>query len=624
MLLNNKGLRSYITGDDSETVADAVGKFRRLVETGDLGTLRQFLAEKGAKAEKKGRRSRRKMVDWCLDSKESSALILAARRFRPPVVQFLCESGADVNQADMAGWTALHWACSVKDPETVGILLAHGADVHSRSLSHGLLPRHLLKHAQDPSAAPSAAASTAATVETLSAVLGQQESSLDPAEVTHSLAIPEVVFAGGGAPKLVIRVQTPKYHSPGDYVQLFYCPPTTPELTARMGAYRYITGGERHKLIWAAEYILPGVTFRAIYFRADGRAMIASNEFTTKAVGGQPVRKVVRDDASKLESMHHSIQIDIEDDDDDDYDESSDESGDESGDGRNDAEFDVEEPADGGGPSASLRRRGWDWSHGKQEPAEQELADFARWQLSKQGFAEYVVKRPTTGSLGIQLGITGLVTSSSKAAAAAGLPVGVRIVAVDGVAVNGKQQILAAAADQKAGRQLVFRAVPGPKAVVLADDPASLLVSGDVVGVLGGIAWGWGAEPGAGWYRVLHKAVVREGIGLDSALVGVIEAGEMVHIRQLVAPGESGRTSARLERHGGGWVSETATDGTVLLATEAPMAAVASHVGSAGSVLAEHERRCLVQHAGKLSAFEAQTLRAHIAEHLRELQRRKG
>uniref|UniRef100_A0A669QAA9 Protein phosphatase 1 regulatory subunit 12C n=1 Tax=Phasianus colchicus TaxID=9054 RepID=A0A669QAA9_PHACC len=55
------------------------------------------------------------------------------------VVQFLVESGADVNQADNEGWTPLHVAASCGYRDIAEYLLAHGADVAAVT-SDGELP----------------------------------------------------------------------------------------------------------------------------------------------------------------------------------------------------------------------------------------------------------------------------------------------------------------------------------------------------------------------------------------------------------------------------------------------------------------------------------------------------
>eukprot|EP01051_Picozoa_sp_SAG22_P029018 SAG22_NODE_10537_length_529_cov_0.725581_1_plen_144_part_10 len=129
----------WVAGDGSDSVADGVLALHQLVEAGNLTDLKAFVATKvqpaggpaaPAPGGSKGKALRaaaaappkKKMLNWALDSKESSALILAARQFRAPVAEFLCSAGGDPDQADLDGWTALHWACSVRDPQTVQVL----------------------------------------------------------------------------------------------------------------------------------------------------------------------------------------------------------------------------------------------------------------------------------------------------------------------------------------------------------------------------------------------------------------------------------------------------------------------------------------------------------------------
>ena len=76
-------------------------------------------------------------------------------------------------------------------------------------------------------------------------------------------------------------------------------------------------------------------------------------------------------------------------------------------------------------------------------------------------WTDYTVLKGPDG-YGLKLGDTGLVTSSTKAAAEAGVPVGVNIVAVDGVAVKGKVEILAAVRGSTAEGGVVLSVAPGP------------------------------------------------------------------------------------------------------------------------------------------------------------------
>ena len=70
-------------------------------------------------------------------------------------------------------------------------------------------------------------------------------------------------------------------------------------------------------------------------------------------------------------------------------------------------------------------------------------------------------------------------------------------------------------------------------------------------------------------YRVVCKAVVRSGVAMDSEKIGVLEPGEVVAV--------AGRVGGRLERRVGGWVSETASDGTALLEKSKPPVCTVQH-----------------------------------------------
>jgi hypothetical protein len=82
--------------------------------------------------------------------------------------------------------------------------------------------------------------------------------------------------------------------------------------------------------------------------------------------------------------------------------------------------------------------------------------------------AEYTLRRTAEG-FGLKLDEAGVVTSSTKAAAAAGLPEGAQIVAVDGIAVSGKVEVLARV--RASTEDVVFSVL---EAVAAATEPAAL------------------------------------------------------------------------------------------------------------------------------------------------------
>ena len=77
------------------------------------------------------------------------------------------------------------------------------------------------------------------------------------------------------------------------------------------------------------------------------------------------------------------------------------------------------------------------------------------------------------------------------------------------------------------------------------------------------------AAGGGGWYRVVCKSVVRAGVAMDSKKIGMLEPGELVPVAGRVVGGILA-SGGRLERWAGGWVSETASDGTALLEKSKP------------------------------------------------------
>ena len=57
---------------------------------------------------------------------------LAAMRGFVPILEMLLEQGADVNEADERGCTALHLAVEQGQEEAVRVLLKHGADFSAK------------------------------------------------------------------------------------------------------------------------------------------------------------------------------------------------------------------------------------------------------------------------------------------------------------------------------------------------------------------------------------------------------------------------------------------------------------------------------------------------------------
>ena len=53
-------------------------------------------------------------------------------------VLLLLKSEIDVNQTDVHGWTALHWAAGAGNVELVSLLLENGADVLATTPEHSI------------------------------------------------------------------------------------------------------------------------------------------------------------------------------------------------------------------------------------------------------------------------------------------------------------------------------------------------------------------------------------------------------------------------------------------------------------------------------------------------------
>ena len=72
--------------------------------------------------------------DLPLSDDAEVALENAAFNRKLQLVRDLLVQGVDVNQADEANCTALHYACEFRQPEMVRLLLEYGADVNIRDV----------------------------------------------------------------------------------------------------------------------------------------------------------------------------------------------------------------------------------------------------------------------------------------------------------------------------------------------------------------------------------------------------------------------------------------------------------------------------------------------------------
>ena len=158
---------------------------RELIVTGNLQALKNAVEENGEQT-----------INYVLDSTETTPLLLASRQHRPPIVEWLCENGADLTRQDERGWTALHWSSAAGDVGAAAVLLDRGAESSSRDII-GRLPRHLLELAVCD-----------ANTDDLHARLVESELNAI-ADATHSLAVPATVFAGGSEARIVVEVRAP-------------------------------------------------------------------------------------------------------------------------------------------------------------------------------------------------------------------------------------------------------------------------------------------------------------------------------------------------------------------------------------------------------------------------------
>lgn len=248
---------------------------RELVLAGNLQALKNAVVEHGEQT-----------INYELDSYGTTPLLLASRQFRPKIVAWLCENGADMTRKDGRGWTPLHWAAAAGDVGAAAALLDSGADSCPRDI-HGRLPRHLLE----------LAVCDANIGEIRERLL---ESELQThGEATHSLAVPATVHCGRSGARIVIEVRAPEHHDESDYVQLyterllqgqFNREPPTPaqamgllehNMMPRLGSFRYVAKGWRSVVVFNSEPIEVGLRLRAVYVRADGEVALASEPFVT-------------------------------------------------------------------------------------------------------------------------------------------------------------------------------------------------------------------------------------------------------------------------------------------------------------------------------------------------------
>ena len=253
-----------------------------LVDQGNLQALKNSVAEHGTQS-----------INLALDAYDTTPLLLASRRFRPKIVEWLLDNGADTTRQDDRGWTALHWASAAGDVGAAAVLLDRAADSSRRDVL-GRLPRHLLAQAVCD-------ADTSGLHERL------LESELNAqAEASHSLAVPGTVFAGGPEARIVIEVRAPEFHSESDYVQLYVerglkgelnteGPTPAAALSAlannlmpRYGSYRYVAKGRRSVVVFDSSMFEVGQTMRAVYVRADGAVILASEIFRTEQAPPPP------------------------------------------------------------------------------------------------------------------------------------------------------------------------------------------------------------------------------------------------------------------------------------------------------------------------------------------------
>ncbi len=88
---------------------------------GDLATVKRLLAQDPA------------LLEAEKPPNKKTALHYAAQNGRRDVVEFLLDSGAQVNRPNIAGETALHYAVGLESPDVVNLLLARGADVKAKT-----------------------------------------------------------------------------------------------------------------------------------------------------------------------------------------------------------------------------------------------------------------------------------------------------------------------------------------------------------------------------------------------------------------------------------------------------------------------------------------------------------
>jgi len=143
LLFGSQEIFTYISNDDLNRVISVVTRDPRILESFDL--------EGNSPLHRAADRGRFDIVEYLLsrdadvnrpNSREQSPLFTAVVGQQLQICEALIRRGGRLNARDFWGWTPLHYAAYIGNPQIVKLLLDRGADPLARNIEGGWMPLH--------------------------------------------------------------------------------------------------------------------------------------------------------------------------------------------------------------------------------------------------------------------------------------------------------------------------------------------------------------------------------------------------------------------------------------------------------------------------------------------------